>query len=1049
MKKRSLVLLSSIFLLAIPNAPLVASKAKPFRSEEEADAYLSEHYNQGCAYYNQRSWYRASNEFEKVIYFFPCTDEAARSSYYLAVCYFEMGEYDFANEEFSNYLKASQHPEFFEDAVYSKFCIAEYFKTGKKKRPFKMRYLPKWVSGQDSALAIYDEVVAAMPNNDLTIRALKSKAELLCSMQEFRDCIETYQLIIRRFPKNEIIPDCYLNIAEAYYQQSRYEYQNPDILALAELNLRKFKDEFPRDERVQQAEQTVFQIKELYAKGLCDLGLFYERMGKPEASAIYFQSAIEEFPDTKVSAFCRARLKSLGYPKEGAASPAVLDEVKPNDENESLPKQETPPKVETAPPIQTAPKEEIAPRLGYEAPKSDARIQTTNHTNEPIEETQWTTEEVVLRKGPLATASQETQADLPNAQIKHSGAADWIAEQIAQSEPAVNQQGLESHLQFAHDPTHPFEESEWRTAGIVQAERPINSPNQETQVDQVGAQTPSSEVVPESVEQKVQTETDVKQSPQFQSAHVQTAPFDETEWSTEEIVQHKRPVDYVSQEPHPEPSNVSIKHTDPAAWIGEQITHAEHPVDQQAMEAHLQFAHDPTHPFEETSWMSHEVVQAERPVAQPSQEAPTQLATDPADPVEETQWTTEEIIQHQRPVLTATQDAGSELLNVPIKHTDPGAWVAEQIIPSKPAVNQEGLEAHLQFAYDPTHPFEETSWISHEVVQAEQPAAQPSPSQDTAVQLATDQTPPAEEAQQMNDQVAKAELPSNQPTVPAKTHVALSVGQNPEDFFVWGDDQSALFEETPWATHDVVQTQQPASDPKEVTSIQAAADHPQTRVERPEAREEIAEADISATEPTLLLEEPVSPSYTNSAEEHHHVASEPSAFFVETPRSTDQAVQSEQPSRQVLEEPAAASDQLAESPVTQSIVYFPGDDESTAFDADQSANESQPFVEMQGTDDQMVEADVPASEQSAFTVEENTQLTSDQPEPQIYDRWTGYDSMQSTQQMSQEGSTNRDDYQTTNHHPQTEDNVASTQDAVTQYYMHYSLMKNRKRRVRE
>lgn len=313
MIKQSLSVIYMLCLLCMMPLSLHALKSKPFASQEEADAYLTEHYNAGSDYYNRESWRRASEEFEKVIYFFPCSDEAAEASYYLAVCYFEMKEYDFANEEFSNYLKASQHPAFFEDAVYFKFCIAEHFKAGKKRRPFKMRYLPKWISAHDSALAIYDEVVAALPNNDLTIEALLSKAELLQKMEEYRDSVETYQLIIRRFPRSEVVPACYLSIAETYYLQSRREFQNPDILALAELNVRKFKDNFPRDERVEAAEQTVQDIKELYAKGLCDLGLFYIRMKQLDAAAIYFQSAIEEFPDTEVAKFCRLQLEGLDY----------------------------------------------------------------------------------------------------------------------------------------------------------------------------------------------------------------------------------------------------------------------------------------------------------------------------------------------------------------------------------------------------------------------------------------------------------------------------------------------------------------------------------------------------------------------------------------------------------------------------------------------------------------------------------------------------------------------------------------------------------------
>ena len=291
-------------------------RSKMFSSVEEENQFLVDHYNFGCNYFNAGEWRKAAYEFEKVITFFPSTETAAEASYYLAVSYFEMKEYDFANAEFSNYLKASDHPIFFDKAVRYKFCIAEYFKKGKKRRPFKMRYLPKWISGQDSALEIYDEVIAAMPNQELAVCALYSKGELLKEMGDYREAVDAFQTIIRRFPKNEIIPACYLEISDSFLRQSRLEFQNPDILALAELNARKFKNDFPRDERTCLAEDIVQQIKELYAKGLCDLGSFYERLKKPEAAAIYYESAIEEFPDTRVAKYCRMRLDALGYCQE-------------------------------------------------------------------------------------------------------------------------------------------------------------------------------------------------------------------------------------------------------------------------------------------------------------------------------------------------------------------------------------------------------------------------------------------------------------------------------------------------------------------------------------------------------------------------------------------------------------------------------------------------------------------------------------------------------------------------------------------------------------
>lgn len=353
MRKRPILLLCilSTLLFCSFSVHALKPKSKYFKSEEDANNYLIMHYNLGSQSYNCENWHKAASEFEKVIFYFPCSDAAVDASYYLAVCYFKMREYDFANEEFSNYLKASSHPAFFEGAVQYKFCIAEHFKGGKKRRPFKMRYLPKWISAQDSALVIYDEVVAALPNSELAVQALYSKADLLKRMKEYRDSIEIYQIIIRRFPRNEIVPACYLNIADAYVRQSRLEFQNPDILALAELNVRKFSADFPRDERVAIAEESVCRIKELYAKGLCDLGLFYERIHQPAAAAIYYQSSIEEFPDTRVSRFCRLRLINLGYMEEEPVP--CLEEMLPVTYDSCLECSEIPVETDFAFPIET------------------------------------------------------------------------------------------------------------------------------------------------------------------------------------------------------------------------------------------------------------------------------------------------------------------------------------------------------------------------------------------------------------------------------------------------------------------------------------------------------------------------------------------------------------------------------------------------------------------------------------------------------------------------------------------------------------------------
>lgn len=311
---RKLFVLCCVFLgfcFAQPSLFAFKPKSKYFASVEAADHYLAVRYNLGCKHYNQGDWDGALPHFKMVIFYFPTSDEAALAHYYLGVCYYQLREYDLASESFTNYLKTTKHPEFFEGVIQYKFCIAELFKAGQKRRAFTIRTLPKCMNAYDTALENYDEIIAALPSKPITIKALFSKGELLMKMKEYKDAIETFQIIIRKFPKNGKVPECYLKIANCYVEQSIIESQNPDILGLAELNVRKFKEDFPREEHLSQAEDSIQQIREALARGLCNIGLFYERKELYNAAVIYFKCAIEDYPETCVAQFCQCKVRQL------------------------------------------------------------------------------------------------------------------------------------------------------------------------------------------------------------------------------------------------------------------------------------------------------------------------------------------------------------------------------------------------------------------------------------------------------------------------------------------------------------------------------------------------------------------------------------------------------------------------------------------------------------------------------------------------------------------------------------------------------------------
>lgn len=278
---------------------------------EVATMTVQEHFEVGAQAVEACNWAEAAYQFNIIVVNFPLTPYGQEGYYYLGVSYFYLEEYDYANDAFTQYLKAQSNPRYFQETITYKYIMADRLASGARCRFFGTKKLPKWASGLTLAQTIYDEVIAAMPCHEIAAQALVSKGWLQWQMKNYRDAVEAFQLVIRRFPKHELAPECYLLIGKVYHEQCWYEFQNPDLLAFAEINLRRFQRDFPREERLCEAEEEVAAIKEIYAQGLYETGRFYERTCKPRAAIIYYRNTIHQFPETCIADLCRDRLYCL------------------------------------------------------------------------------------------------------------------------------------------------------------------------------------------------------------------------------------------------------------------------------------------------------------------------------------------------------------------------------------------------------------------------------------------------------------------------------------------------------------------------------------------------------------------------------------------------------------------------------------------------------------------------------------------------------------------------------------------------------------------
>jgi outer membrane protein assembly factor BamD (BamD/ComL family) len=314
-------------ILIIPwsvHAAYTFKNGKLIKNEEMATMSVQEHYSLAMDAYQKQDWDEVIRQSVIVAKNFSSTLFAQETLFYLGVAYFQIGEFENANKFLTRYLKKQSTPKFFEEAIQYKFRVAENYHHGAKRHVLGWETMPKWVPARGEAIRIYDEVIAALPHHELAARALFGKAKLLVKDDEFKSSIETYQVLIRRFPKHPLAVESYIGIGEVYLIQSQAEYPDQDYLDLAEINLRKFHHDFPGEERIAVSEKMLLEMKEVFASDLYDTGRFYERTKKPQAAYLYYTRILMKYPETKVCELVNRRLSKLNYePEKGQEAKEV------------------------------------------------------------------------------------------------------------------------------------------------------------------------------------------------------------------------------------------------------------------------------------------------------------------------------------------------------------------------------------------------------------------------------------------------------------------------------------------------------------------------------------------------------------------------------------------------------------------------------------------------------------------------------------------------------------------------------------------------------
>lgn len=220
----------------------------------------------------------------------PLSDYAPQAQYLIGRCDEERGFDERAFKAYQKLLETYPKSVNYEEVVERQFEIASRFLGGKR---FKLwGYIPFFPS-MDKTAELFEKVVKNGPYSDLAPKAQLSIGQAREKQSHYPEAVKAYERAADRYnDRPKIAAEALFRQGNAYYRQAaRAEYdQNTTVLAIATFG--DFMDLFPADPRVPEAQKMIATLKTEQARGNFENAAYYERHGKWQAAAIYYNEVV-------------------------------------------------------------------------------------------------------------------------------------------------------------------------------------------------------------------------------------------------------------------------------------------------------------------------------------------------------------------------------------------------------------------------------------------------------------------------------------------------------------------------------------------------------------------------------------------------------------------------------------------------------------------------------------------------------------------------------------------------------------------------------------
>lgn len=313
MKTRTLILSALVFSMLVSSGTaygywLWTPETKKFLNPKYAvKDSPKEQYDWAMSFYDAKDYPRAAVEFEKLTKHYEYSEYAAKSQYYVGLCYENLGKFYIAFQNYQKTVDNFPHVDNMDEIISREFNIANIFAS--KESPKIMG--TDIMTSIDRAIEIYKKVVDNAPYGKLADEAQFKLASALKKAERYDEAIAAFQRLLDDFPASKFTDSAKYEIANCAYKASLkpdydIEPTNKAIMAFEEFSRANSSEELSME-----AVKAIQRLKDRTAGKSMSTARFYERGKHYESAIIYYQEVLDKFPDSSSAPEARKRIEEL------------------------------------------------------------------------------------------------------------------------------------------------------------------------------------------------------------------------------------------------------------------------------------------------------------------------------------------------------------------------------------------------------------------------------------------------------------------------------------------------------------------------------------------------------------------------------------------------------------------------------------------------------------------------------------------------------------------------------------------------------------------